>query len=98
MKTKFCPDCDEERPISEFGKRYDRRDGLKPYCRKHINLRQKKYRKDNPEFAEKDRLNSREWAKNNPEKHNENTKNWASKNREYCRKNFQSQLQKRRIR
>jgi len=78
--TKFCPDCGEERPFSEFGKRSDRKDGFKPYCKKHTNERQKQYYHENPEFADKNRAASRKWAKDNPEKHNAKTKRWYHEN------------------
>src|SRR3954452_14107101 len=36
MGTKFCRDCGEHRPVSEFSKNKRSRDGLAFYCRKHL--------------------------------------------------------------
>lgn len=37
--TKWCPDCNEYRPFSEFGKDQSRTFDLASHCRKHINAR-----------------------------------------------------------
>ena len=36
METKFCRDCKDHRPVSEFTKNKRSRDGLAFYCRKHL--------------------------------------------------------------
>jgi hypothetical protein len=36
MRTKFCKDCLEHRPVSEFSRNARSRDGLAFYCRKHL--------------------------------------------------------------
>jgi hypothetical protein len=36
METKFCRDCREHRPVSEFSKNKRSRDGLAFYCRAHL--------------------------------------------------------------
>src|SRR3954447_17312670 len=36
MVTKFCRDCGEHRPVSEFSKNRRSRDGLAFYCRTHL--------------------------------------------------------------
>lgn len=39
MKT--CTQCDEEKPLTEFNKRKESRDGLTPSCRRCISQRRK---------------------------------------------------------
>lgn len=39
MKTKFCRDCGEERPLSEFTRNRNSRDGYTFYCRVHARRR-----------------------------------------------------------
>lgn len=72
---KYCPDCGEERPISEFGKK------LK-YCKLHTNLRQKQYYRDNPEIVKKHRVVTGKWAKDNREKMAASAKKWYAANKE----------------
>lgn len=51
MGTKFCRDCREYRPVSEFSKNARSRDGLAFYCRTHLNqrsLRSREARRVNP--------------------------------------------------
>lgn len=36
MNTKFCRDCGEHRPVSEFTNNRKSRDGLAFYCRRHL--------------------------------------------------------------
>lgn len=35
MKTKYCPRCNDHRPIDEFGKNSAKKDGFGSFCRKH---------------------------------------------------------------
>src|SRR3954447_25411986 len=39
MSTKFCRDCGDYRPVSEFSKNARSRDGLAFYCRTHLAVR-----------------------------------------------------------
>jgi hypothetical protein len=79
METKICPCCKQEKPISEFGKNKNTKDGLNCYCKictnqKSINYyfthleqakeTRKKYRENNRE--ERKRIN-REWYAINKE-------------------------------
>jgi hypothetical protein len=51
MATKFCKDCDDYRPISDFSKNARTRDGLSFYCRKHLaerSLRSREARRTKP--------------------------------------------------
>lgn len=40
--TKYCPDCDAEKPVTEFGKNRSARDGLSSYCSEHMRERSRK--------------------------------------------------------
>src|SRR3712207_7674212 len=44
MTSKFCRDCQEHRPVSEFSANRRSRDGLAFYCRKHLAERSAKSR------------------------------------------------------
>lgn len=45
---KWCNDCKEKRPISEFGKNASRYDGLTTYCHEHQLIRDRARRQRNP--------------------------------------------------
>lgn len=51
MSTKFCRDCGDYRPVSEFSKNARSRDGLAFYCRTHLaerSLRSRESRRTKP--------------------------------------------------
>lgn len=51
MPTKFCKDCQDYRPVSEFSRNARSRDGLAFYCKKHLNersLRSREARRTKP--------------------------------------------------
>ena len=51
MATKFCRDCGDYRPVSEFSKNARARDGLAFYCRQHLaerSLRSREARRTKP--------------------------------------------------
>src|SRR5215218_10646111 len=51
MATKFCRDCGDYRPVSEFSKNARSRDGLAFYCRTHLaerSLRSRESRRTKP--------------------------------------------------
>jgi hypothetical protein len=51
MKTKFCRDCGDYRPIADFSKNARSRDGLAFYCREHLaerSLRSREARRTKP--------------------------------------------------
>lgn len=65
MKTKVCPACKENKPVSEFNKKTKQRNGLCPYCRDcikmkyhekiridpdYFNRRQNERRKEDPDY------------------------------------------------
>jgi hypothetical protein len=45
---KFCPDCNEERPVAEFRLNASCKSGLSVYCKQHQYAREKKSREANP--------------------------------------------------
>lgn len=49
--NKFCPGCDDERPLVEFGKRKHSKDGYAPRCRSCTNDQRREYRANNLERA-----------------------------------------------
>jgi Recombination endonuclease VII len=54
MATKFCKDCDDYRPVSDFSKNARSRDGLAFYCREHLaerSLRSREARRTKPRVA-----------------------------------------------
>jgi hypothetical protein len=55
-KTKICPKCKKEKPISEFGKRYDKPVGITAECKKCLYKRHREYENRN-----KDKV--RNWRK-----------------------------------
>ena len=51
MATKFCKDCGDYRPVSDFSKNARSRDGLAFYCREHLaerSLRSREARRIKP--------------------------------------------------
>lgn len=47
MKTKMCSKCHKEKPISQFSKNKNEKDGLKRYCKECVASDTKSYRKRN---------------------------------------------------
>jgi len=59
MEMKFCKDCGEERPLSEFSYRtVDGRSYLRTYCKKHESIRSARYNAEHPEQHRKAALKS----------------------------------------
>jgi hypothetical protein len=48
---KYCPDCDEEIPVSEFGNNIRNPSGLATYCRMHSQERVKVWKANNPDLV-----------------------------------------------
>lgn len=54
MATKFCKDCGDYRPVSEFSRNARNRDGLAFHCRQHLaerSLRSREARRTKPRVA-----------------------------------------------
>lgn len=64
-KVKFCKDCGEERPVSEFGRDIRGKDGYARYCRKHANIRKTLSHRKHPEPH---RRAARNWWRRQQEK------------------------------
>lgn len=45
---KYCPDCDDVRPVEDFSKESKLKSGLSTYCRTHKNARTRASRRANP--------------------------------------------------
>jgi hypothetical protein len=60
MATKFCRDCDDYRPVSDFSKNARSRDGLAFYCRQHLaerSLRSREARRTKPRVTRRPPVN-----------------------------------------
>lgn len=47
-RRKLCPDCERERPVTEFGRNRQSADGLHYYCKPCAAKRQRAWAKANP--------------------------------------------------
>jgi 5-methylcytosine-specific restriction endonuclease McrA len=65
MAAKKCTKCGEEKPLSEFYKRADAKDGLSHWCKPCIDAQRRANAALN---VERERESRRRWAKANPEK------------------------------
>lgn len=65
METKRCSGCGETKPVSEFNKQKDNKDGLRTYCKVCHRANVVKWRVDNPD---KKRVANAEWSIRNPDK------------------------------
>jgi len=74
---KNCKRCLEFKPISDFGKNKNKKDGISIYCKECENKRYKLYNKNNPE---KRRVTAKKWLEKNKEKHKQIIKNYLEKN------------------
>lgn len=85
-RTKFCPDCGAERPLSEFYrvKSAAARDGYRytAYCKTHMKARNLQARKNAPEgskLRETVKRVNREWAQQHPENARRNSANYRGR-------------------
>lgn len=93
--TKKCASCLEVKPLSEFYKDANRKDGLYPRCKKCHYKTANKWRKNNLEKVEADRKErrasyreterryARQWAKDHPDRVHEKLEEWRTANPEY---------------
>lgn len=67
---KICKKCKFKKELTEFSKRLESKDGLRPWCKTCENLYTKNYYKKYPEkvYNEKKLKNFKTWYKNNPER------------------------------
>jgi hypothetical protein len=89
--TKKCTTCNCEKPLTEFHKRKDCKDGLKSACRECLNKISSKYReKYKNENIKNDNLSSKERHESNNEKRirNNNYKYKWMKNNPYLMRKF----------
>lgn len=94
MKTKRCSACKETKPVSEFCKRRDSKDGLNASCKPCKSEKDRRYREANREkVAEKGRRYyeankekiaeyRRRWYEANRERVIERSRSWSEANRE----------------
>jgi hypothetical protein len=73
---KICKRCGITKPIGDFGKNKNNKDGCAIYCKECEKFRGKKYRKENPDY----KISSKTWRTNNPEKYSETIKKYLKAN------------------
>jgi len=78
MEIKICKKCNKEKPISEFYKRKDTKDGLfytcKKCCKKYSQNNKKRISEQHKEYREKNIERIKKWQKD-----------WYNNNKEYAR-------------
>lgn len=80
METKTCSKCGIEKPLSEFYKNNQKKDGLHPSCKFCVNNSVKIYKEKNPEKIKESK--KKHYLKNK-EKYSNLNKKWKEKNPEY---------------
>ena len=98
-KEKVCTKCNEEKNLTEFGKKKTGKDGLASACKECRNASMKKHYQENAEKikaqrkkhyqenAEKEKAYSKKWQKENPEKAKARNKKWRQENAEELKAN-----------
>ena len=90
IMTKVCKICDIEKEITEYYKRADSKDGYECWCKKCMDIKSKKYRKDN---KEKIKETQRKYRENNKEEIREYTIQYNENNKkqrkEYRENNYE---------
>ena len=81
---KICFSCKEEKDVSEFYKRADRKSGYLSYCKICNKIKCKKIYDKHPEKAKK---YSKNWTLNNKERKEENDKKYRKEHKEEINKN-----------
>lgn len=79
---KTCTKCGETKPLEEFHKKRNMKDGLHSDCKECARERHRKWRTANPE---RHRERCREWREANRERSREGVRKWREANPERCR-------------
>ena len=77
--TKVCTKCKTLKPLTEFNKKKESKDGLRSDCKVCHKETQKKYRENNPEKVKE---RNKKYYENNPEKERERSKKYREDNPE----------------
>lgn len=88
--TKCCARCESDKFIREFNKDKSKKDGLSVYCK---TCSREKDRARYDADPEKRRDNTRNWRKNNREKHRKYCREYEKINAEDCYKRLKKRLQ-----
>ena len=84
---KKCKKCGIVKPLSEFSKRWNGRDGLQSYCKQCNRYYQNQWRKVHPDYFEKWRKEhstySERWHKNHPNYFKRYCKQWRKVHPDY---------------
>lgn len=86
LTYKYCCQCGETKPVSEFYKNRSKRDGLDSYCKKCNKENQKAYKAADPNFQEKAYIRIRKWINENKERFDETSRKWRERNPERVHK------------
>ena len=70
MKTKKCSDCKVKKPISDFSKHKQHKDGLHSWCKNCLSKRNKTYQKKWRDSG-KANITRNKWYENNRDKYNQ---------------------------
>jgi len=74
METKRCTKCGEEKPITEFGRRKQSKDGYQSHCKQCRAEAQREWRKHN---IDKERAYQNKCRRKHPEVHRESNRRYA---------------------
>lgn len=102
MEAKRCRKCGVVKPLDDYNRNKNTRDGLQYHCRECTNETSRVWREENPERSreasrawaennrERSRANARAWARANPERRRENNRAWRGVNKERQRGNMRA--------
>lgn len=77
--TKRCANCGSDKEPSEFARSPKNKDGLRTYCKSCSNVKNKKYRDENPEAS---KAATSKWYQRNKDKKAAQVKSWVERNKE----------------
>ena len=76
----MCRKCLMEKPVADFHKNSQTKDGLSAYCKPCKSQIDKDWISSKPEQIEKRKHRARQWQKNNPERHKASITEWRKNN------------------
>lgn len=94
---KWCPRCEQDKPLCEFGRNRSKKDKLRAYCRQCTNAVHREQR-HHPENREKDRAYTAQYREDHPEKVKQSMRRWHQQHKDEQRVYHQSRRPQRRER
>lgn len=79
---KICGKCKKEYPIDNFNKDKNTKTGYSSYCKKCKSRSDKSYIEKNPHAREANKVRSKKWKNENPERYKQIVKKWKSENKD----------------